>query len=165
MTGQGRAEMGSNGSSAGTQDGTSEEANAALKRDVPDATDKTVASVLGEIVWLMSQSPAHKQFLIGDLEWLVMPPVLLRQFRMFYHEGKPAAVVLYAFVSEDVERRIEAGAPSMLPDEWKSGERAWIVQVVAPFGNAEAFSEEACKTVLKGRPVKMQVHGASRRVP
>ena len=74
------------------------------------------------------------QFLIGDLEWLAMPPILLLQFRLFYHEGKPAAVVLYAFVSEQVERRLEAGAPSLRPADWKSGERAWIVQVIAPFG-------------------------------
>jgi cytolysin-activating lysine-acyltransferase len=104
----------------------------------------------------------HKQFLVGDLEWLVMPPIMLRQFRIFYHEGKPAAAVLYAFVSDEVERRIEAGAPSMRPNDWKSGERAWIVQVIAPFGQAEAFAKETCETVLKGREVKMQVHGAAK---
>jgi cytolysin-activating lysine-acyltransferase len=131
----------------------------AAKADVPD---KTIAKVLGEIVWLMSQSPVHKQFPIADLEWLVMPPILLRQFRLFYHEGKPVAAVLYAFVSEEVGRRIEGGAPSMQPGDWKSGERAWIVKVIAPFGQAEAFAKETCETVLKGRDVKMQVHGAKR---
>ena len=30
---------------------------------------KTMSAVLGEIVWLMSQSPMHKQFFISDLEW------------------------------------------------------------------------------------------------
>lgn len=118
---------------------------------------QTVAEAFGEIVWLMSQSPLHKQFLIGDLEWLVMPPVALRQFRMYRHEGRPVAVVLYAFVSEEVERRIEAGAPTMRPADWKSGERAWIVQVIAPFGEAEAFAKEACQTVLKGREVRTKV--------
>ena len=38
--------------------GAADEALAAdRERDVPDAADKTVATVLGEIVWLMSQSP------------------------------------------------------------------------------------------------------------
>jgi cytolysin-activating lysine-acyltransferase len=129
------------------------------KADVPDAADKTIATVLGEIVWLMSQSPVHKQLPMADLEWLVMPAILLRQFRLFYHEGKPVAAVLYAFVSDEVERRIESGAPSMQPGDWKSGERAWIVQVIAPFGQAEAFAKETCNTALKGRDVKMQVQG------
>jgi cytolysin-activating lysine-acyltransferase len=97
---------------------------------------------------------------MADLEWLVMPAILLRQFRLFYHEGKPVAAVLYAFISDEVERRIESGAPSVQPGDWKSGERAWIVQVIAPFGQAEAFAKETCETVLKGRDVKMQVLGA-----
>lgn len=31
---------------------------------------KTVSQVLGEITWLMTQSPRHKAILLGDLEWL-----------------------------------------------------------------------------------------------
>jgi hypothetical protein len=35
---------------------------------------KTVSQVLGEITWLMTQSPRHKVIPLGDLEWLLMPP-------------------------------------------------------------------------------------------
>lgn len=110
--------------------------------DVPPAADKTVAAVIGEIVWLMSQSPEFKQYLIADLDWLVMPPVLLRQFRLFYHEGKPAACVLWAKVSDEVEARLSAGAPTVRPADWRSGERFRIVRTIAPFGGGEAFAAE-----------------------
>ena len=43
----------------------------------PEIGPKTVAAVLGEIIWLMTQSPRHKMLPLADLEWLVMPPVLL----------------------------------------------------------------------------------------
>ena len=36
----------------------------------------TVAHMLGELVWILSQSPTHKHFSISDLEWLVMPAIL-----------------------------------------------------------------------------------------
>jgi hemolysin-activating ACP:hemolysin acyltransferase len=49
-----------------------------------------VAQVLGEITWLMTQSPRHKQVPLGDLEWLVMPAILLKQFRMFYKGEQPS---------------------------------------------------------------------------
>lgn len=111
--------------------------------------DKTISAVLGEVVWLMSQSPEFKQYLISDLEWLVMPPILLRQFRLFYHEGRPAAVVLYARVSPEVEARLEAGAPTLRPEDWKSGETVRVVKVIAPFGGAEKFAEET-KSKLTG---------------
>lgn len=105
--------------------------------------DKTVSAVLGEIVWLMSQSPEFKQYLISDLEWLVMPPILLRQFRLFYHEGRPAAVVLYARVSPEVAARLDAGAPTLRAQDWRSGGGVKVVKVIAPFGGGDKFAEEA----------------------
>ena len=63
--------------------------------------------MLGEIVWLMSQSPIHKQFYISDLEWFVMTPVLLQQFRIFYASDRPVGVLLWAFASDEVEARLE----------------------------------------------------------
>ncbi|MCW8344268.1 toxin-activating lysine-acyltransferase, partial [Stenotrophomonas sp. SG1] len=53
---------------------------------------KTVAQMLGEITWLMTQSPIHKQLFIGDLEWFAMPAILVEQFRIFYGPNSPAAV-------------------------------------------------------------------------
>ena len=37
----------------------------------PEGHAKTMSAVLGEIVWLMSQSRLHKQIFIQDLEWPV----------------------------------------------------------------------------------------------
>ena len=128
---------------------------------VPGMEDKTVAAVLGEGVWLMSRSPRHRQYLISDLEWLVMPPVLLRQFRMFYEGQQPVALVLYAFLSEEAEQRLEAGAPSLRENEWKSGNHVWIVDVIAPFGEAIAFVKETSGTVLGTFSVKMHASVAT----
>jgi cytolysin-activating lysine-acyltransferase len=95
---------------------------------------KTVAQVLGEIAWLMTQSPRHKAMALGDLEWLVMPAILLRQFRIFYKGEQPVGVALWALVDELVARRIDAGDSRLTAVEWKSGALMRIVEVVAPFG-------------------------------
>src|SRR4051812_11769171 len=60
------------------------------------AGPKPVAQVLGGIAWLMRQSPRHKALTLGDLEWLVMPAILLRQFRIFYQGDRPVGVALWA---------------------------------------------------------------------
>lgn len=49
-----------------------------------NAQKPTVSHMLGELTWLLSQSASHKHFAIGDLEWLVMPAILLEQFRVFH---------------------------------------------------------------------------------
>jgi cytolysin-activating lysine-acyltransferase len=98
------------------------------------AAPKTVAQVLGEITWLMTQSPRHKAMALGDLEWLVMPAVLLRQFRIFYKGEQPVGVALWALADDLVAKRIDAGDRRLTAVEWKSGAAMRIVDIVAPFG-------------------------------
>ena len=95
---------------------------------------KTVAQVLGEIAWLMTQSPRHKVMPIGDLEWLVMPAILLRQFRIFYKGEQPVGVALWALADDLVARRIDAGDTRLAAVEWKSGTNMRVIDIVAPFG-------------------------------
>ena len=99
-----------------------------------EAAPKTVAQVMGEITWLMTQSPRHKAMALGDLEWLVMPALLLRQFRIFYKGEQPVGVALWALVDNLVAQRIDAGDRRLTAVEWKSGTAMRIVDIVAPFG-------------------------------
>lgn len=57
----------------------------------------------------MSQSPVRKRFFTEDLEWFVMTPALMEQFRPFYAEDRPIGVVLWASVSEEVQRAHKEG--------------------------------------------------------
>ncbi|WP_312124367.1 toxin-activating lysine-acyltransferase [Brevundimonas sp.] len=113
---------------------------------------KTVAQMLGEITWLMTQSPIHKQLFIGDLEWFAMPAILVEQFRIFYGPNSPAAVALWAMVSEDTEERLKAGAHKLRADEWQGGDRPWLIELIAPFGAQDEILADLSKTVFGGKP-------------
>jgi cytolysin-activating lysine-acyltransferase len=115
---------------------------------------KTVSQVLGEITWLLTQSPVHKQLFIGDLEWFAMPPILLEQFRVWNGPNSPAAVAFWAFVNEDTEARLAAGAPKLRPDEWRAGDRAWLIELVAPFGAQDEILADLSANVFEGKPFK-----------
>jgi cytolysin-activating lysine-acyltransferase len=112
---------------------------------------KTVAQMLGEIVWLMSQSPVHKQLFIGDLEWFCMPAILLEQFRIFYGPQTPAAVALWASVSDDTQARLLAGGYKLRPDEWKNGDNMWLIELVAPFGAQDEIMNDLKTSVFGGK--------------
>jgi cytolysin-activating lysine-acyltransferase len=133
----------------------------------PEGHAKTMSAVLGEIVWLMSQSPIHKQMFIADLEWLVMTPALLQQFRLYYDRGdannepKPIGVVLWAEVDTEVAGRLSQGVGRLRPQDWKSGaavpeaqRQLWVVEVIAPFGGAEVMVQELKAKVFPGREVR-----------
>jgi cytolysin-activating lysine-acyltransferase len=112
---------------------------------------KTVSQLLGEITWLMTQSPRHKSIPLGDLEWLVMPAVLLKQFRMFYKGEQPVGVAVWALVDDLVAKRIDAGEKRLTVVEWKSGANMRILDVVAPFGAEAEMREQvgAAKPILR----------------
>jgi cytolysin-activating lysine-acyltransferase len=114
-------------------------AGAGRERDT--LPSKTVSQVLGEITWLMTQSPRHKAIPLGDLEWLLMPAILLRQFRIFYNGQQPAGVALWALVDGTVAKRIDAGDNRLSAVEWKSGSNMRIVELVAPFGGEAEIRE------------------------
>jgi cytolysin-activating lysine-acyltransferase len=112
------------------------QASAAKSSATPAPTDKTVSTVLGEVTWLLTQSPQHKQLAIADLEWMVMPALLLRQFKLFYDTERniPVGVVLFAKVSDAVAARLDAGGRLATLDDWRSGDTVRVMATVAPFG-------------------------------
>ncbi len=130
------------------------EASSIFDQPAPAGHAKTTSAVLGEIVWLMSQSPLHKQFFISDLEWFVMAPILMQQFRLFYAKNKPIGVVLWARVSPEVEARLAAGTNKLRPQDWKSGDKLWVVEVIAPFGAAEELVKDLKTHVFPNEKIK-----------
>ncbi len=97
-----------------------------------DDAPHTVSHMFGEIVWLMSQSPLHKHFALADLEWMVMPPLMLQQYRLFHDNGRPVGAALWAFLSEEAEAKLSLSPVRLRPDEWKSGDRCWLVDLIGP---------------------------------
>jgi cytolysin-activating lysine-acyltransferase len=147
-----------------------------FKYAAPDGSAKTMSAVLGEIVWLMSQSPIHKSFSRGQLPiWKVgadprrqsksvtvpdlpvMTPVMLKQFRMFYDKDKPIGVVFWGTVSDDVAARLAEGTSKLRPQDWKSGDNLWVVEVIAPFGGPEEMVKDLKAAVFPDREIRMLV--------
>jgi cytolysin-activating lysine-acyltransferase len=73
---------------------------------------------------------------------------------LFYHEAQPAAAVIYARISPEVQARLrnEGEAAKLSFDEWQSGNNVWIVQVISPFGFGDPFMVETLQTLSAARP-------------
>ena len=123
----------------------------------PTGAARTVSAVLGEMVWLLTQSAQHKQaFFLGDLEWMAMPPILLQQFRMFYAKDRPLGAILWAYVNDEVEHRLISGNARMRPQDWKSGDKLWVVEVVAPFGGTDEMLKDLKAKVFPEREMRFR---------
>jgi len=122
--------------------------------DAPPETLRRDPNVFASAVWLMQRSPRHRHLFISDLEWALLPPMALKQFRLFHKNGMPLAFATWAFVSDEVEARLKEGQMRLKPDEWKSGENCWLVDVVTPRGTEQAILKTLKQDALSGFMVK-----------
>jgi hemolysin-activating ACP:hemolysin acyltransferase len=121
-----------------------------------------------QIVGVLMRSQHYKHYTLADLEWLVVPPMLAGQYRIGEVKQKqgdagiPVAVVMWASVSPDVDKRLmDAGtAPIRLrPDEWKSGDILWLVHAVGEPRFVQQVLKPLIETTFNGRAVKVRGRG------
>lgn len=99
---------------------------------------------IGYVTWLCSQSQGHKQLFIQDLEWRMFPPIILGQYKLRMDGkvgGLPTAYASWAFLSEEAESNYRS-AHKLRPGDWRTGDRLWLVDCIAPFGGVAALLEE-----------------------
>lgn len=105
---------------------------------------------LGPIAWLYARTPDRRFLFLTDLDWAVMPPVMLDQCRLFLRGKMPFAFVTWALVNDDVHQRLLAGNGKLAPHEWKSGTNLWLIDVVTPFGALQEILADVQKNNFPG---------------
>lgn len=146
------------------------------------AEDKAISTAFGDIVSVLMRTEPFKGLALQDLEWLVMPALRTGQFAMAHGdprgpeateggkdgEGKakplnvPIAVVLWAYVSDDVDARLRAAPPSngllpLAPGEWRSGKSPWIIAAAGVPQALKAILSHMTTQVFKDEPANMLI--------
>lgn len=172
--GRGRAAGAAAASGAAARPGPSKPDQAAPAAAAPAAAAPAAAAeaprddmtrLLGQIVTLLGQSPGHRHVFVSDLEWMVLPALVARQARIWRRQTENGAVpVIYAswaLVDEAVEARLRQGQMRLKPNEWRSGDRAWLIDMVAPFGGTDAALTELADQLFPGRTLHALVSSAT----
>jgi cytolysin-activating lysine-acyltransferase len=158
------------------------------ERKAPPGVPRTVAEALGQIVWVLSQSVVHREMKVKDLEWSFMPPILHEQFRIFTFgplpglsedavkamapsglsqkslEQMPLGVAIWAKVSAEAEQKLERGE-RLKAEDWTSGDRVWLVELVSPFATPENKLLEAMLIDLAQGPFSETVFSLHKTDP
>jgi len=119
------------------------------------AQDTGVVGILGDAIALMMHSKSHRHLFLSDLEWLVLPPLLLRQVRVFRNMRQPLAYVSWAFLNEETEKRLLNGQGRLSPRDWKTGTRPWIIDCVTAGGNVYQFLAALQEQVFEDQEVRL----------
>jgi cytolysin-activating lysine-acyltransferase len=129
----------------------------------------TVSHILGEMAWLMTQSLLHKALPLEALEWLAMPALIHEQFYVFRDGEKPVGLALWAKCGPKAVMKLQRGMIEpenrLTLEEWKSGNAIWLVDLIAPFANAENRHREIMMADLISGPLAGQAFKFHRTDP
>jgi hemolysin-activating ACP:hemolysin acyltransferase len=126
-----------------------------------------------QIVSILMHSPRYRHYTLGDLEWLVLPPLLTGQCSVAEAKSKengasvPVAVALWASVSADVDRRLSENLNTPIrlrPDEWRSGDILWLIDAVGDRRVVPGLLKQLADNTLKGREIKVRGRGEGGKV-
>ncbi|MES2951812.1 MAG: toxin-activating lysine-acyltransferase [Pseudomonadota bacterium] len=109
--------------------------------------------VLGAVAWLMMQQAGARHTLLSELDWRVMPPLVLEQAKLYMRDGAPIAYVSWAKLSDGAAQRYLEAPHHLTAADWKSGDQVWIIDLVAPFGGASEVMKELRETLFSGKAI------------
>ncbi|MDP1750680.1 MAG: PQQ-binding-like beta-propeller repeat protein [Reyranella sp.] len=111
--------------------------------------------LLGAAAMLLMFTDGYRDLSQADAEARILPALLANQARVFLHGLQPIGMVTWARLSEGAERRFSKEGALPKPTEWTSGNRLWIVDVIAPFGASRPMLDKVRRETLRGRTVHL----------
>ena len=139
-----------------------------------DQPTTTNMAMLGEVVWLMAHSKLHKDWPVASIFQWVLPALVHKQCRLYRRNGRPIAYVAWARMTKDVEESYVLNPRSLNPKDWVGGDRGWLVDWIAPFGDSAFVMKDLREGLFKdevGRALRVKpgsdemqiiyIHGAN----
>lgn len=137
--------------------------SAGQKNQSPAAPEKALTetdarfAAYGKIVSVLERDNRFQDMPLRQINGLIGPAIVVGQYAIVQSQqketgivGPPVAVVLWATVSEEVDRKMTDGANGTVmlsPQDWKSGDIRWLMLSSGP--------EQAVNGVLKALSEKL----------
>jgi hemolysin-activating ACP:hemolysin acyltransferase len=131
------------------------------------AYSRGVFQSFGAIVAVCCRSKSHRGRTLEQIAEVVTPAVISGQFSLAEATNKkdglvtPVAAVLWASVSEAVDRHLTGGATKLQAGDWNSGNIIWIMAAVGDSRTVNAMLKTLREKAWKGRLVKARARNES----
>ena len=83
-----------------------------------------MAKQLGEMLWLMGRCPVHRNARVGDMDWMLLPPMMLGQYKIYYADDQPIAFVIWAMMDAAGKQAMKETG-KIAPAQWRAGDDDW----------------------------------------
>jgi cytolysin-activating lysine-acyltransferase len=123
----------------------------------------------GMVVLALAATPRYRHIGLGELVPMVFEPMMRDRVAIALSgadeesakTGNPAAVALWATVSEEVDAKIKEQVAAgvfplrLKPEDWNSGEITWLFDIVAPTPQMRATVLTSFKQLMKSKELRL----------
>lgn len=109
--------------------------------------------LLGPVTWLMMQQSHSRHTLLSELEWRVLPALILDQAKLYMKDDTPVAFASWARFDEATVQRYRLPPHHLMMADWATGDQIWLIDVFTPFGGAQDVLKDLREKVLAGQIV------------
>lgn len=113
--------------------------------------------LLGPVTWLMMQQAHSRHTLLSELEWRVMPALMLDQAKLYLKDDAPVAFASWAKLSDATAQRYRSAPHQLAMTDWASGDQIWLIDVFTPFGGAQEVLKDLREKVFAGQIVQQLI--------
>jgi hemolysin-activating ACP:hemolysin acyltransferase len=116
---------------------------------------------LGISTFLCAKSSYHQNFNSAHILAYIVPSLRYNQYKIYYKELEPVAIVCWAFLSDEISALYEKGDYILRMNDFNSGSNVWITEFIISnddekireelIGNLkeEIFSEKEVKVIVR----------------
>ena len=110
-----------------------------IATECPSEEIRKQATMVGFATMVLLQSKKYSLFHILTIKIWLEQAIMLDQIKFYFDwNGHPIGYVTWAYLAEDVEKRLVEDPDFVLHySEWNEGGNAWIIDFCMPTGNAK----------------------------
>ena len=102
---------------------------------------------LGLIISLMAQSKIHRGWYIADIQRLIVPCLRLGQCYVRHD-----CFATWVWLTKEAEQGYVSSTRKLQPWDMAAGDRLWVVDFVAPYGNVPRHVRGVKEAILEKHP-------------
>lgn len=104
---------------------------------------------LGALMWLWANAPHYAAAGVREAVVHVLPTLKNGQFALLCRNSEPIAYCCWAYFNEQTEQQyLQSDQVLRQPENWHSGERMWLINWFAPFGDSRLAKHILLKQFL-----------------
>ena len=83
---------------------------------------------------ILALSDIHRRYSVNDIQRLIIPPLKLKQYRIYESKEIPLCFLSWAFLDAIASEGFVNDTRQIQANDWNKGKLVWLMDIICPYG-------------------------------